>query len=164
MVKWEVGEPIRLWTEGDDHYEEIFSSVIDDLSPVLGIEFETARSRHGADIVAHLGLPREGTQLEGLRCNTSAGCAAFDIGSDGTISSGQLVVWPPARGLDDTGVDHMIYSITLHELLHVLTGMLHRHDDRTSVMSYDSLDYKTLSETDLALCFEFRLIRLWNRR
>ncbi len=151
VVKWEVGEPIRLWTAGDDHYEEIFSSVIDDLSPVLGIEFETARSRHGADIVAYLGLPREGTQLEGLRCNTSAGCAAFDIGPDGTINSGQLVVWPPSRALDDKGVDHMIYSITLHELLHLLTGMLHRHDDRTSVMSYDSLDYKTLSETDLAM-------------
>ena len=151
VVKWEVGEPIRFWTAGDEHYEEIFSSVIDDLAPMLGIEFETARSRHVADIVAYLGLPREGTKLEGLGCNNAAGCAAFDIGSDGTISSGRLVVWPPSTSLDERGVDHMIYSVSLHELLHVVTGMLHRHHDRTSVMSYEALDYKTLGETDLAL-------------
>ena len=151
VVKWEVGEPIRLWTAGDAHYEEILSSVIDDLAPMLGIEFETARSRHTADIVAYLGLPREGTKLEGLNCNHAAGCAAFDINSDGTIGSARIVAWPPSTSLDERGVDHMIYSVVLHELLHVLTGMLHRHQDRTSVMSYDSLDYTTLSETDLAL-------------
>lgn len=151
VVKWEVGEPIRLWTAGDKHYEAIFSTVIDELAPMLGIEFETATSRQRADILAFLGLPREGTKLEGLKCNHAAGCAAFDINSNGTIGSARMVVWPPTRALDEKGVDHMIYSVVLHELLHVLTGMLHRHHDRTSVMSYDSLDYKTLSKTDLAL-------------
>ena len=86
-------------------------------------------------------------KLEGLRCNRAAGCATFDINSDGTIGFAKLVIWPPLTSLDSTGVDHMIYSIALHELLHVLTGMLHRHHDRTSVMSYESLDYKTLGET-----------------
>ena len=151
VAKWEVGKPIRLWTSGDEHYEQILFGVIEDLAPVLGIEFATASSRRSADILAFLGHPREGTKLEGLDCNKAAGCAAFDIKSDGTLSSAKLVVWPPTTSLDEKGVDHMIYSVVLHELLHVLTGMLHRHHDRTSVMSYDSLDYTTLSETDLAL-------------
>ena len=151
VAKWEVGEPIKLWTAGDEDYEEILRQVLDELAPVLGFEFETAPSRQRADIVAYLGLPRDGTKLEGLGCNSAAGCAAFEINSDGTLSSAKLVVWPPTTSLGEKGVDHMIRSVVLHELLHVLTGMLHRHHDRTSVMSYDSLDYTTLSETDQAL-------------
>ena len=151
VAKWEVGEPILLWTSGDQRYEDILFGVLDDLAPVLGIEFATASSRRRADILAFLGLPRDGTKLEGLKCNNAAGCAAFDINSNGTIGSAKLVVWPPTASLDEKGFEHMIHSVVLHELLHVLTGMLHRHHDRTSVMSYDSLDYKTLSATDSAL-------------
>lgn len=151
VVKWEVGEPIRLWISGDEHYEQIMLAVTEELTEVLGFEFETVASRRRADIRAFLGLPREGTRLEGLRCNNAAGCATFDIDAGGKISSAELVVWPPSTSLDGAGVDHFIHSVALHELLHVLTGMLHRHDDRTSVMSYDSLDYTSLSETDLAL-------------
>ena len=51
------------------------------------------------------------------------------------------MVWPPASTYTESGRNHMIYSIALHELIHVLTGMQHRHADRTSVMGYDSLDY-----------------------
>lgn len=151
VVKWKVGVPIRVWTSGDEHYQEIFSGVLDDLAAILGFAFETAQSKRDADVEAFLGLPRDDTKLEGLRCNRAAGCATFDVNSDGTIGSAKLVIWPPLTSLDSTGVDHMIYSIALHELLHVLTGMLHRHHDRTSVMSYESLDYKTLGETDLSL-------------
>ena len=151
VVKWEMGVPIRIWMSGDEHYQEIFSGVLADLEPILSVEFETTRSERDADIEVFLGLPRDGTRIKDLRCNKAAGCAVFNINSDGTIASAKLVIWPPLTSLDSTGADHMIYSIALHELLHVLTGMLHRHHDRTSVMSYESLDYKTLSETDLAL-------------
>ena len=151
IAKWPVGEPISVWTSGYEAYEDIFTQVLDDLAQQLNIEVQQLASRRRADIVAYLGLPRVGTRLEDLRCNAAAGCATFDVNLDGTISSAQMVVWPPVTTLDETGTDHLIYSIALHELIHVLTGMLHRHDDRTSVMSYDSLDYKTLAPTDDAL-------------
>ena len=151
IAKWPVGEPISVWTSGDEAYEEIFTQVLDDLASHLNIEFQASSSRRRADIVAFLGLPRNGTRLEDLKCNRAAGCAHFNINLDGTISSAQMVVWPPTVTQDETGVGHLIYTIALHELIHVLTGMLHRHDDRTSVMSYDSLDYKTLGSTDDAL-------------
>ena len=151
VVKWPVGKPVKVWTSGDDAYEEIFSRVLDDVAPILNIEIQRLRSKRHADVVAFLGLPRSGTRLKGLECNHAAGCATFGINADGTIGSAQMVVWPPVTTLDDAGVDHMIYSIALHELIHILTGMLHRHDDHTSVMSYDSLDYKTLGPADDAL-------------
>ena len=151
VVKWPVGKPVKVWTSGDDAYEEIFSRVLDDVAPILNIEIQRLRSKRHADVVAFLGLPRSGTRLKGLECNHAAGCATFGINADGTIGSAQMVVWPPVTTLDDVGVDHMIYSIALHELIHILTGMLHRHDDHTSVMSYGSLDYKTLGPADDAL-------------
>ena len=151
IVKWAVGEPIKVWTTGDEEYEEIFDRALADIAPLLNLQFEDATSEARSDIAAFLGLPRAETRLNGLRCNTAAGCASFEIARDGSITNGRLVVWPPITPSDKISREHLIYSIALHELIHVLTGMLHRHHDRTSVMSYDSLDYLTLGERDKAL-------------
>ena len=151
IVKWPIGEPIRVWTDGDEKYKDIFDQVLADISPLLNLEFETVTSKSRSDLNAYLGLPRDGTRIDGLRCNDAAGCAHFSIGSNGSITKAKIVVWPPTVPRDKTANDHLIYSIALHELIHVLTGMLHRHHDRTSVMSYDSLDYLTLGEQDKAL-------------
>ncbi len=151
VVKWPIGEPVRVWTTGDDDYEAVFNQVLDDVGPLLNIEFKPVRTKSMAQLSVYLGLPREDTRLENLNCNRAAGCAWFEIASDRSINEAEMVVWPPVANNDRIGRDHMIYSVALHELIHVLTGMLHRHDDRSSVMSYDSLDYKTLSETDAEL-------------
>ena len=151
ILKWPVGEPVKVWMSGDEEYKQIFDQVLEDISPVLNLAFETAATKSRSDLTVYLGLPRTETRLDGLRCNHAAGCAQFDIGSDGSITGAMMVVWPPTVAKDQIGRDHLIYSIALHELVHVLTGMLHRHHDRTSVMSYDSLDYLTLGEMDEAL-------------
>ena len=151
VVKWPVGEPVRVWTSGDGEYQSIFNEVLDDIGPILNLEFMPVGEKSRAQLSAYLGLPREDTRLERLGCNSAAGCAWFEIASDRTIHEAELVVWPPLTSHDQVSRRHLIYSIALHELIHVLTGMLHRHDDRTSVMSYDSLDYNTLGETDLEL-------------
>ena len=151
IVKWPVGEPIKVWTNGDEKYKEIFDQVLADIGPLLNLEFETVTSKYRSDLNVYLGLPRDETRIDGLRCNDAAGCAHFSIGSDGSITRAKIVVWPPTVPRDKIAHDHLVYSIALHELIHVLTGMLHRHDDRTSVMSYDSLDYLTLGEQDKAL-------------
>ncbi len=151
IVKWPNGQPINVWMEGDEAYKAIFSRLLKDLEPVLNLQFEIVSSPRETDISAFLGLPRIGTDLERLGCNHAAGCATFNVQSDGTIADAHLAVWPPTTSLDQIGIDHMVYSIALHELLHVLTGMLHRHHDETSVMSYLALDYTTLSQIDMQL-------------
>ena len=151
IVKWPVGEPVKIWTTGDEAYEEIFDRVLADIAPLLNLKFEDATSKTQSDVAVYLGLPRAETRLDKLRCNRAAGCALFDIASDGSIISGQMVVWPPIAPVNRIARDHQIYSIALHELIHLFTGMLHRHHDRTSVMSYDALDYLTLGEQDEAL-------------
>ena len=150
IAKWPVGESIKVWTTGDDDYEAIFGRVLADVGPLLNLEFEDVPGKLGADILVYLGLPRDETRIDELRCNHAAGCARFDIGSDGSIRKAWLVVWTPGAD-DDVSLEHQIYSIALHELIHVLAGMLHRHHDRTSVMSYDALDYLTLGEEDMEL-------------
>ena len=149
VTKWAVGKPITVWSTGDDEYETIFDEVLDYLGPLLNIEFERVNSKSMADLHAYLGLPRS-ESISGLGCNRAAGCTSFEIAPDGAIVGAQLVVWPP---VSNTKAAHnrLVYSVTLHELIHGLTGMLHRHDDRTSLMSYDALDYTTLGETDAAL-------------
>ena len=151
ILKWPVGESVKVWTSGDEEYKQIFDQVLKDISPVLNLEFETAATKSRSDMAVYLGLSRTETRLDGLRCNRAAGCAQFDIASDGSITGAMMVVWPPTVAKDQIGHEHMVYSIALHELIHVLTGTLHRHHDRTSVMSYDSLDYLTLGEQDEAL-------------
>lgn len=151
IAKWPVGEPIKVWTSGDEEYEKIFDQVLEDISPILNLEFETTPTKSRSDLIVYLGLPRAETRLDGLGCNQAAGCARFDITSDGSIVDAEMVVWPPIATSDKITRHHQIYSIALHELIHVLTGMLHRHHDRTSVMSYDSLDYLTLGKQDAEL-------------
>ena len=154
VIKWKLDEPIKIWKFGDDDYLAILDRVLDYLAPLLNIEFEEVQSKSVADIQAYVGVPRTEV-IDELGCNHAAGCTTFEIGSDGEIKSAKLVVWPPISVYYESGIDHMIYSIALHELVHSLTGMLHRHDDRTSLMSYDSLDYVTLGEIDEAL------LRIW---
>ena len=151
VTKFPSTRPIRVWISGDEDYQRIFEQVLEDLASQINIEFETVGLARRADVLAYLGLPREGTELDGLDCNHAAGCASFEISPDGVIEIGRLVVWPPANALDAVGHEHLIYTVSLHELIHVVTGMLHRHDDHTSVMSYDALDYRTLGENDVGL-------------
>ena len=150
VTKWAIGKPINIWSTGDDQYESIFDEVLEYLGPLLNIEFERVNAKWMADLHAYLGLPRS-ERISGLGCNKAAGCTSFEIAPDGAITGAQLVVWPPVSVFTDAGRDHMVYSIALHELIHGLTGMLHRHDDRMSLMSYDALDYTTLGVTDEAL-------------
>ncbi len=147
VAKWRVGQPIRVWTTGESEYEAIFNEALDYLGPIMNLEFQQVESRSDANLHAYLGLPRT-ERAGGLRCNHAAGCTSFDIDSDGAISAARLVVWPPLSVFTDAGRNRMIRSIAAHELVHALAGMLHRHDDRTSLMSYDALDYVTLGPVD----------------
>ena len=150
VTKWQIGKPILIWTEGDPEYVAIFDEVLEYIAPLLNVEFERVANKSRSELRAYLGLSRS-ERISALRCNFAAGCTSFDVGADGTILSGDLVVWPPYSTYTESGRNHMIYSIALHELIHALTGMLHRHADRTSVMGYDSLDYNTVGRTDAAL-------------
>ena len=154
ITKWPIGQPIKIWKFGDDDHVAKFNRALDYIAPLLNVEFAEVKAKTQADIFAYLGTPRT-EELDELKCNYAAGCTTFEIGSDGEFKSARLVVWPPLSVFDERGYDRMFYSVALHELVHALTGMLHRDNDRTSLMSYDSLDYTTLGEVDEAL------LRIW---
>ena len=150
ISKWPVGKPIKLWTFGDTHYLKILDETIAELGPFLNVEFERVATKSEAQLKVFAGIDRNDAATTGLDCVEFGGCARTRIASDGRITSSRISIW--TNGIRDVHRrDHAIRAITLHELLHALTKINHRHHDRTSVMSYESLDYVSIDGMDRGL-------------
>lgn len=150
VIKWPVGEPIKIWSHGEALYLEILEKVLADISALINIEFETVATKDEAQLTVHTGVPREDADFTALDCIDFAGCAQTHFDKNSQITSSNIAIW--LNNIEDEKRrDHTIHSTTLHELLHALTNMQHRHHDRTSVMSYDALDYTTVEGMDQGL-------------
>ncbi len=151
VIKWPVGEAVQLWSHGDDLYLEILDEVLNDVTSLLNVEFETVESKDEAQLTIHTGVAREDADLTDLEdCIDFGGCADTRFDEKGQITSSNIAIWL----FDDENErrrKQYIRSATLHELLHALTFIGHRHHDRTSVMSYEALDYTTVDGMDLGL-------------
>ena len=77
VAKWPVGEAIKVWTTGNDDYEAIFGRVLEDVGPLLNLEFEDVPGKLGADMLVYLGLPRDETRIDELRCQSCGWLRAF---------------------------------------------------------------------------------------
>ncbi len=150
IIKWPVGEPIQLWADGNDLHLDIMNEVLDDVRPLLNVDFETVENKDDAQLIVHTGVARDNAEVIGLDCTDFGGCAQTQFDDHGKITSSNIVIW--LNGIEDEKRrDHTIRATTLHELLHALTNIEHRHHDRTSVMSYEALDYTTVDGMDLGL-------------
>ena len=152
IAKWDQDKPVRVWAypSGSPTYIRMLKEVLDDLSPIVNLQFQWVSTESEADFVAYVGLYRSEAQDVGVGCGGSvAGCVSYAVGKDGMIRSGRLI----ALGRDTN--ERKIKSLILHEILHVLTSVSHRQRDTTSVMSYYSVvDQSVLHYMDEAL---FRL-------
>lgn len=150
IKKWPVGQTIDVWVGGEDSYVEILEETLEDLAVLLNIQYEYVSNRHDADLVVYTGWPKENAAFIGLDCTEFAGCAQNSWDDVGSITRSKIAIWPFED--DDEAVRaNDIRATTLHELLHSLTGVKHRHHDRTSVMSYEALNYKTIDGIDRGL-------------
>ena len=150
VTKWPVGEAIKLWSYGDAHYLKILDEVLQDVGAFLNLEIERVATEKEAQLKIHTGVARENADSTGLDCVDFGGCARTWVADDGRITASNIAIW--ANGLEDEKRrDAAIRSTTLHELLHSFTNIKHRHHDRTSVMSYQALNYTSIDGMDHGL-------------
>ena len=149
IIKWPVGETINVWVTGEQRHKDIFEEVLDELGPYLNLEFEYVANKSDAHIQVYAGWDKGDAVTTGLNCVEFGGCARRWLDNH-SITQAKIAIWD-SEDIDDTRRDQWIRAASLHELLHALTGIQHRHHDRTSVMSYDALDYTAIDGIDEGL-------------
>ena len=150
IKKWPVGKTINVWVNGEATYVDVFKDLLEDLAPLLNLEFDYVPVVSDAELVAYTGWSKDDASTTDLGCVEFAGCARNSWDDDGNLTRSQIAIWINDID-DDSWLANDIRATTLHELLHSLTGVNHRHHDRTSVMSYESLNYTTIDGMDLGL-------------
>ena len=155
VVKWDPDGPIKVWATGDEEYIEVLEEVLDELSPLLNLQFERVETEDEADLKAYMGVTIEEAKAIGIYCEESAGCAWWEDYL-GVVTRARLGVWHSTdweygEDWSDLGlIDQLIKSSTIHETLHALVPMDHR-TEYLSVMNIRSLRLPTLSTMDLEL-------------
>ena len=150
--KWPHGAVIPIWATGNILHVEILKEVLAHLGHFLNLKFEFVPDKDRARFIAYAGVPVEIADEIGYECVNFGGCGGFDrVAADGVVAESGYVIWDKSLSIPDEWNMNWIRSATLHELLHALTGIQHRHHDRTSIMSYDALDYTTIDGMDYGL-------------
>lgn len=150
IKKWPGGETINVWVNGEASYVEVLKETLEDLAVLLNLQYKYVPNRSDADLVVFTGWPKDDAETTDLLCTEFAGCARNSWDNDGRITRSEIAIWSYDSD-NEVLRENDIRATTLHELLHSLTGVNHRHHDRTSVMSYQSLNYTTIDGMDLGL-------------
>ena len=148
VEKWEPGLAVRAWADpaGEQRYIDIFWESLDDLAPLLGLQVERAADEADANFKAYVGVPASRNVSVGFAdyCQEAAGCGGPDAISRGAITAGSLSVW-----LNPEDDSMRIKNVTLHEILHAVTGV-HHASNSSSIMSYANWDRPSLGVEDTA--------------
>ena len=138
IKRWDQSVPVRVWANpaGDPRYIRILGEVLEELSPILNLEFQWVTTEAGATFVAHLGIDRSQADHIDLGCN---GCIATWDEDDDVIHSARFIVWRIHRA------ERQIKRSILREALRYLIRTKNRHPDQTSVTS----SYRVVDETRL---------------
>ena len=145
---------VVLWATGDERYIDVLRESVDELSPVLNHDVKWTSQETQATFKAYVGIPREEWADYGLTGITpglleAAGFALSTIKSSGEVIPKELVVWRREREWAGS-TPAIAKHITIHELLHALSGVKHVSSRTASIMGYDS-DLPKLSPLDEAL-------------
>ena len=152
--KWDADEPVRVWADpsGDPLYVSILEETLDELSPVLGLDFERVDTEAQATLKAYVGVPSTLTSTTGFAdyCEDRAGCARRSYRGH-VVTDAAMSVWLDTDQRDPDRLRAEIEHVTLHEALHALAAIQHRPSP-LSVMSVNSaLRLPELSDRDAAL-------------
>ena len=145
---------VVLWATGDERYIDVLRESVDELSPVLNHDVKWTSQETQATFKAYVGIPREDWADYGLTGITqglleAGGFARRVFTASGEVIPKEIVVWRTEwewAGATPAIAKH----ITIHELLHALTGVRHVSGRTASIMGYDSALPK-LSPMDEAL-------------
>lgn len=122
VYKWNHDVPVRVWASGREDYIGVFETVLDELAPLLNLEFVWVDTREEATLEAQLGVPQDTAfDVEWQECADYGGCANTQINDVGNVKSGFIVVW------DFGEPREWARGAMIHELLHVVSYVGHRH-------------------------------------
>ena len=149
IVKWDQ-DTVKVWATGIKDYIEVLEDVLDELSPLLNLEFEWVESKEEADLEAHVGVTIAEAIAVDVYCEHSGGCANSQHHL-GVVTSAWIGVWTyESEGWSDLGLlDKVIRDTIMHEALHALALMNHR-THLSSIMAR-GLNLAMLSPMDEAL-------------
>ena len=155
VVKWDLNRPLRAWATGDPAYVNVFWEVLDELMPLLNMNYERVESEEDADLTAWVGIPLEDgpPHLRRGECADAAGCGPHTQDHNNAVNSGSIGVWTvDSEWVERTGLTaRRIRHVTLHELLHVLVPFAHRDDPLSVVNIINAPDWTEIGPMELAL-------------
>ena len=154
-LKWDQDVPVKVWATGLESYIAILRESLEELSPLLDLEFVWADSEEEAALKAYMGLPASQATSFGFtqRCAESYGCVGLGmITNEGVVKGGRMSVWlNQDTWWRELGLlDERIKRTTVHEALHALVPMHHR-EDPGSIMNNRALLLPTPNRMDEAL-------------
>ena len=154
VVKWLNDVPVKVWATGDPQYIETLDEVLNDLSPVLSLDFVWVEAEADADFRAFVGVKREDVDHLGFAPSSVdwGGFANANL-STGEARSGYMVVWliepPPV---------YAAKGIIIHESLHALVPT-HHTTRPVSIMGGGGLNRWSRRDEQLMRLNSHRLIR-----
>ena len=153
IVKWPQDEPVKVWVTGHRDYIRLLEETLEELSPLLSLEFEWTDDEDDADLKAFVGVTKLAARIAHVYCQDSLGCATWNTSGESVARDATIGVWlDETKWRSELGVlDQDIKQTTIHEVLHAMVPVHHRKNP-TSVMNVtNALGLPTLGEMDEAL-------------
>ena len=150
VQKHDQASPVKVWASGPESFIGVFKNVLDDLGPVLGLEFEWVSTEAEAEFVADIGYTLE----EGAYYVSPIEAAWATIGGAnelGELERSRINIKDTWEGvafheLPEPTQNFLVHLIT-HESIHTLSSMSHRTEP-DSIMNINSLQRLELSPMD----------------
>ncbi len=127
IYKWDQADPVKVWATGHEDYVDIFLKVLEDIFPLLNLQFQVVNSKATSHVEAYMGVPSStALELGWPECEHTGGCATRQVTNSGRVVSGVLAVW--YRGeVSNIHDEQSIRGTITHEALHALVPIAHRH-------------------------------------
>ena len=150
IQKWDQASSVKVWASGPESFIGVFKNVLDDLGPVLGLEFEWVSTEAEAEFVADIGYTLE----EGSYYASPIEIASASIGDAnemGELERFRIRIKDTWEGvafheLPESRQNFLVHVFT-HESIHTLSSMDHRTEP-DSIMDIYSLRRLELSPMD----------------
>ena len=150
IQKWDQASSVKIWASGPESFIEVLKNVLDDLGPVLGLEFEWVSTEAEAEFVADIGYTLE----EGTFYVSPIEAASATIGGAnemGELERSEIRIKDTWGGvafheLPESRQNFLRHVLT-HESIHTLSSMDHGTEP-DSIMNINSLQRLELSPMD----------------
>ncbi len=154
ITKWDPDSTVKWWINGDKAYIEEFEDALQELAPILNLEFQRMFQAEDANLVAYVGIEKGAAAGLGYaECDGVSGCSNYKINRNGFVDAADIVIFEnndPQYERLRLGTDVARHAMR-HHLLRVLVPIGYRNVP-DSILSIDKgLRIPKLSESDRAL-------------